>query len=140
MGATDLASLPVSLRLAQTGSGKTYTMIGGRSEDEWGVLPRAFADLFKATSERDDGTEFNFRVRLVKCAALRIDSSTTSPRSFMEVYNERIFDLLAPLSSSTLHGASVERPRSVYATSCLGRSHRNHTSLCLPSQPFTERH
>ena len=46
----------------QTGSGKTYTMIGGKSEEERGILPRAFLDLFRIASERTN-EEFSVRVR-----------------------------------------------------------------------------
>ena len=49
----------------QTGSGKTYTMIGGNAEDDRGVLPRAFADLFRLAAERADDAEFSLRVRCV---------------------------------------------------------------------------
>ena len=52
-----------SVALRQTGSGKTYTMIGGRGDEERGVLPRAFADLFRTAEERASECEYSLRVR-----------------------------------------------------------------------------
>eukprot|EP00747_Dinoflagellata_sp_TGD_P031815 gnl/TRDRNA2_/TRDRNA2_135566_c1_seq2.p1 gnl/TRDRNA2_/TRDRNA2_135566_c1~~gnl/TRDRNA2_/TRDRNA2_135566_c1_seq2.p1 ORF type:complete len:804 (-),score=157.56 gnl/TRDRNA2_/TRDRNA2_135566_c1_seq2:52-2196(-) len=57
----------------QTGSGKTHTMIGnGRSK---GIAPRAVAAIFAALSERQ---------------------GWTVEVSVLEIYNERVRDLLAP--------------------------------------------
>lgn len=62
----------------QTGSGKTYTMIGnGRSK---GVAPRAVDQIFNALEKR---------------------SCWTVEVSVLEIYNERVRDLLAPGSNIT---------------------------------------
>ncbi|XP_026165926.1 kinesin-like protein KIF11 isoform X1 [Mastacembelus armatus] len=69
----------------QTGTGKTFTMEGERSPDEqftWeddplaGIIPRTLHQIFEKLSE--NGTEFSVKV------------------SLLEIYNEELFDLLAP--------------------------------------------
>ncbi|NWV25386.1 KIF9 protein, partial [Origma solitaria] len=62
----------------QTGAGKTYTMTGATSEYQHrGIIPRAIQQVFKAAAE--------FLNVLV---TVRI--------SYLEIYNETLFDLLAP--------------------------------------------
>ena len=66
----------------QTGAGKTFTMIGDtRNYAHRGIAPRAIAQVF---SEVDSRVETDFKVRV----------------SYMEIYNERIFDLLDDKSST----------------------------------------
>ena len=60
----------------QTGSGKTYTMSGGDSWDDRGIIPRVFSYLFEQLEERRTGTEFQIFA------------------SYLEIYNENGFDLL----------------------------------------------
>lgn len=68
----------------QTGAGKTFTMLGdAQSYEHRGVAPRAISQLF---SEINSRIELEFRV---SC-------------TYMEVYNEKIFDLLSDLSSPDL--------------------------------------
>ncbi|KAL3860748.1 hypothetical protein ACJMK2_010823, partial [Sinanodonta woodiana] len=88
----------------QTGSGKTYTMLGpAEGEDSFqhemrGIVPRSFECLFNAISREQNGNpgkEF-----LLKC-------------TFLEIYNEQVFDLLEPgvglhLRESMKAGAFVE--------------------------------
>jgi centromeric protein E len=62
----------------QTASGKTFTLSG--TEDEPGIIPRAMKDIF-AFIRRTPTREY-----LLRC-------------SYLEIYNENINDLLAPLSS-----------------------------------------
>lgn len=72
----------------QTGTGKTYTMIGKRSDMEvaWdedptsGIIPRAIDQLIDALHNQQ--TEFTIRV------------------SYLELYNEDAYDLLSPLSDT----------------------------------------
>lgn len=62
----------------QTGSGKSYTMMGTRQEP--GVIPRLCADLFQ---------------RSAHLAATAPEAHELSVEvSYMEIYNERVFDLL----------------------------------------------
>lgn len=73
----------------QTGTGKTYTMEGHRSEKEltWeddphsGIIPRAISQLFDTLKDHDN--EFTVRV------------------SFLELYNEDTYDLLSPMDDTT---------------------------------------
>ncbi|CDW78393.1 kinesin motor domain containing protein [Stylonychia lemnae] len=64
----------------QTGSGKTFTMEGADlyNEELKGLLPRMFVYLFKQIEKADSALEFN-----IKC-------------SYMEIYMEKIQDLLDP--------------------------------------------
>jgi len=60
----------------QTGAGKTFTMVGGtQSFEHRGVIPRAVTSLFDMIHSRTDMT-YNVKV------------------SYMEIYNEQMFDLL----------------------------------------------
>eukprot|EP00090_Calanus_glacialis_P016225 TRINITY_DN25444_c0_g1_i1.p1 TRINITY_DN25444_c0_g1~~TRINITY_DN25444_c0_g1_i1.p1 ORF type:complete len:1065 (-),score=410.75 TRINITY_DN25444_c0_g1_i1:108-3302(-) len=71
----------------QTGTGKTFTMEGGEMRNEagisWdsdptsGIIPRALAQIFDTLIEQADSLEYSVRV------------------SFLELYNEEIFDLLS---------------------------------------------
>ncbi|XP_009989463.1 PREDICTED: kinesin-like protein KIF9, partial [Tauraco erythrolophus] len=82
----------------QTGAGKTYTMTGATAEYQHrGIIPRAIQQVFKAT-------------------ARSVDSFVTVRISYLEIYNETLFDLLA---TTTSHGTSdvpmavVDRPQGV---------------------------
>ncbi|KAM4688248.1 kinesin-like protein KIF15 isoform 2-T2 [Discoglossus pictus] len=77
----------------QTGSGKTFTMLGPSESDNFthnlrGVIPRSFEYLFflinREKEKAGDGKSF-----LCKC-------------SFIEIYNEQIFDLLDSASAGLL--------------------------------------
>ena len=61
----------------QTGSGKTYSMTGGDG-DERGIIPRVCEGLWDAADAHSATHE------------------TTVEASYMEVYNERVRDLLVP--------------------------------------------
>ncbi|KAJ2261777.1 hypothetical protein GGI01_002033 [Coemansia sp. RSA 376] len=73
----------------QTGSGKTFTMQGARDEftgpddDLRGLIPRCFEHLFARIAEEE--ARCNGRVKYL-CKA-----------SYIEIYNEAIYDLLDPL-------------------------------------------
>ena len=60
-----------------TGSGKTYTVFGGESFQDRGLIPRAISCLFK-----------EYRVRKIQGSAVRCRVS------FTEVYKEAVYDLL----------------------------------------------
>ena len=62
----------------QTGSGKSYTITGG-SESNKGLLPRLCEHLFKRVEEQTSD-ELTFKVQV----------------SYMEIYNEKLRDLLDP--------------------------------------------
>jgi kinesin family protein C1 len=71
----------------QTGSGKTFTMEGSRqSPDSHGMIPRAVEQVFETTeSLRKDGWQYELQV------------------SFLEIYNEKIRDLLGNPKEDVKH-------------------------------------
>lgn len=128
------------LAYGQTGGGKTYTMDGQQVEspspDARGVIPRTVDLIFQEVDElRHKGWDF-----AVRCTLL-------------EVYNEGIYDILAPGSaasqrpptgtdqfaskqvenSSAVHRllAKAARERHVAATACNDRSSRSHAVFQL---------
>ena len=64
----------------QSGTGKTHTMYGAGFDtpEQGGIVPRACLHLFKSLRELPGGTEATVRVQ------------------YVEIYNERLIDLLAP--------------------------------------------
>ncbi|XP_026093077.1 kinesin-like protein KIF1C [Carassius auratus] len=69
----------------QTGAGKSYTMMGRQEPGQQGIIPQMCEDLFKRTSENTD-PDLSFSVEV----------------SFMEIYCERVRDLLNPKSKGAL--------------------------------------
>ncbi|EAA04239.4 AGAP007592-PA [Anopheles gambiae str. PEST] len=61
----------------QTGSGKSYTMMG--SQDSKGIIPRLCDELFASIAAKQTD-ELNYKVEV----------------SYMEIYNEKVHDLLDP--------------------------------------------
>jgi len=75
----------------QTGTGKTFTMEGVRSEPNLrGIIPNSFAHIFGFISKLDGETKFLVRV------------------SYLEIYNENVRDLLGKDQNATLE--VKERP------------------------------
>ncbi|XP_065344579.1 kinesin-like protein KIF13A isoform X4 [Cloeon dipterum] len=64
----------------QTGSGKSYTMMGAQHDS--GIIPRLCDKLFERIAEMQS-SELTFKVEV----------------SYMEIYNERVHDLLDPTSN-----------------------------------------
>ena len=62
----------------ETGSGKTYTMIG--TDTEPGIVPLAISGLFEGIGNSEPGSEFTLKI------------------GYLELYNEHITDLLSPQS------------------------------------------
>ncbi|XP_043365716.1 kinesin-like protein KIF9 isoform X3 [Dermochelys coriacea] len=83
----------------QTGAGKTYTMTGATENYKHrGIIPRAIQQVFRAVEER-------------------IDQSITVRMSYLEIYNETLFDLLSTMPhdmSGDTHMAVVEHPHGVF--------------------------
>lgn len=66
----------------QTGAGKTFTMVGGtQSFEHRGIIPRAVTTLFDMIYSR---TDMSYNVKV----------------SYMEIYNEQMFDLLDNIGES----------------------------------------
>lgn len=85
----------------QTGSGKTYTMMGNDNDedscnqDELGLIPRICQTMF---SKMQSSTESNTTFR--------------TEASYLEIYNERVKDLLGQQSSGDQHSLKVrEHPK-----------------------------
>uniref|UniRef100_A0A914KZY6 Kinesin-like protein n=2 Tax=Meloidogyne incognita group TaxID=654580 RepID=A0A914KZY6_MELIC len=65
----------------QTGSGKSYTMMGKVNDlEEMGMIPRLCRDLFNRISENRENQQLNYTVEV----------------SYMEIYCEKVKDLLCP--------------------------------------------
>ncbi|XP_062459882.1 kinesin-like protein KIF9 isoform X4 [Pezoporus occidentalis] len=83
----------------QTGAGKTYTMMGATADYKHrGIIPRAIQQVFKATAQSTD-----------PLITVRI--------SYLEIYNETLFDLLSNVTSdgsSDMQMAIVDCPEGVY--------------------------
>uniref|UniRef100_A0A2C9KB79 Kinesin-like protein n=1 Tax=Biomphalaria glabrata TaxID=6526 RepID=A0A2C9KB79_BIOGL len=76
----------------QTGAGKTFTMTGAtESYRHRGLIPRAISQLFKLIEEK---LEYSFNVRV----------------SYLEIYNESMFDLLGTLPEASLNSNKEPDP------------------------------
>lgn len=64
----------------QTGSGKSYTMMGSSGADEGGIIPRLCDSLFERIAIQQSPPALTYKVEV----------------SYMEIYNERVHDLLDP--------------------------------------------
>ncbi|XP_037088935.1 kinesin-like protein unc-104 [Pollicipes pollicipes] len=69
----------------QTGAGKSYTMMGKAEHDQEGIIPRICRNLFQRVSNSND-----------------IDAQISVEVSYMEIYCERVRDLLNPKNKSHL--------------------------------------
>ncbi|XP_041094165.1 kinesin-like protein KIF1C isoform X3 [Polyodon spathula] len=69
----------------QTGAGKSYTMMGRQEPEQQGIIPQLCEDLFKRIVE-NKSTDLAFSVEV----------------SYMEIYCERVRDLLNPKSRGNL--------------------------------------
>ena len=77
----------------QTGTGKTFTMEGGDGREDpsvtWetdptaGIIPRALAQILDSLKEQSENVEYSVKI------------------SFLELYNEEIFDLLSSPDDTT---------------------------------------
>lgn len=90
----------------QTGSGKSFTMEGVRGDPELaGIIPRMFDHLFACIAEADPDIEFS-----IKC-------------SYLEIYMEKIMDLLDPkktnlqVKDDKVKGLYVQDATEVYVSS-----------------------
>ncbi|KAJ8006235.1 hypothetical protein DPEC_G00126200 [Dallia pectoralis] len=84
----------------QTGSGKTFTMLGPSdsdnfTDDQRGVIPRSFEYLFYLINGEVERSG-NSKSFLCKC-------------SFIEIYNEQIFDLLDSASASLFLRENIKK-------------------------------
>ncbi|CAG0883725.1 unnamed protein product [Darwinula stevensoni] len=68
----------------QTGAGKSYTMMGKQEEGQEGIIPQLCKDLFRKVHQDTSGTQYSLEV------------------SYMEIYCERVRDLLNPKNKGNL--------------------------------------
>ncbi|CRK23149.1 hypothetical protein BN1723_018575, partial [Verticillium longisporum] len=85
----------------QTGAGKSYTMMGSSIDDEEGrgVIPRIVEQIFASIMSSPSTIEYTVRV------------------SYMEIYMEKIRDLLAPQNDNL--PVHEEKSRGVYVKGLL---------------------
>ncbi|XP_061128625.1 kinesin-like protein KIF1B isoform X4 [Syngnathus typhle] len=70
----------------QTGAGKSYTMMGKQEEGQEGIIPMLCEDLFEKINEDNNKEELSYSVEV----------------SYMEIYCERVRDLLNPKNKGNL--------------------------------------
>uniref|UniRef100_A0A8C2YXZ3 plus-end-directed kinesin ATPase n=1 Tax=Cyclopterus lumpus TaxID=8103 RepID=A0A8C2YXZ3_CYCLU len=70
----------------QTGSGKSYTMMGRQEEGQEGIIPMLCEDLFEKINEHTNKEQLSYSVEV----------------SYMEIYCERVRDLLNPKNKGNL--------------------------------------
>ena len=85
----------------QTGAGKSYTMMGAdiEDEDQRGIIPRIVEQMFRSIMQSPNNIEYTVRV------------------SYMEIYMERIRDLLVPQNDNL--PVHEEKSRGVYVKGLL---------------------
>ncbi|XP_041952479.1 kinesin-like protein KIF1A isoform X3 [Alosa sapidissima] len=70
----------------QTGAGKSYTMMGKQEKDQEGIIPLLCEDLFTKISDGSNDNSLSYSVEV----------------SYMEIYCERVRDLLNPKNKGNL--------------------------------------
>ncbi|KAM7379325.1 hypothetical protein PAMP_004888 [Pampus punctatissimus] len=70
----------------QTGAGKSYTMMGRQEKDQQGIIPLLCEDLFTKISDSNNDNSMSYSVEV----------------SYMEIYCERVRDLLNPKNKGNL--------------------------------------
>ncbi|KAF8424119.1 kinesin family protein [Tirmania nivea] len=73
-----------------TGTGKTFTMRGGKSVTERGVIPRLLSAIYKRGKELEKKSEGQITV--------------TVDMTYYEIYNDKVFDLFEPPEKRSLAG------------------------------------
>ncbi|XP_066565240.1 kinesin-like protein KIF1A isoform X6 [Amia ocellicauda] len=70
----------------QTGAGKSYTMMGKQEKDQMGIIPLLCEDLFSRINDSNNDNGMSYSVEV----------------SYMEIYCERVRDLLNPKNKGNL--------------------------------------
>ena len=94
-----------------TGSGKTHTMMGSEdvNSEEAGLIPRiccCLVSILNGTTSRTKGPD-DADVRIV---------SSISTVSFIEIYNEKVYDLLSQNAAAACRVGYLEQMCSEYFT------------------------
>lgn len=80
----------------QTGSGKTFTMEGGCGTEQYGIIPRAFNMIFTCMDDLK-----------------RMGWDLTLKVSFLEIYNEIIYDLLTSSKDQEHHDIKMVNSKGI---------------------------
>jgi len=75
----------------QTGAGKSYTMMGKNEPEQEGIIPRLCGELFQRITSLQTQTSTRYTVEV----------------SYMEIYCERVRDLLSPKKTPNSHNLRV---------------------------------
>ncbi|UJR32870.1 hypothetical protein I4U23_020331 [Adineta vaga] len=84
----------------QTGAGKSFTMMGKNESDQQGIIPRLCGELFERITASTSPT-----------TSSRIKPRYTVEVSYMEIYCERVRDLLSPKKSQSTNVGSSHNLR-----------------------------
>ncbi|KAJ7306364.1 hypothetical protein JRQ81_009708 [Phrynocephalus forsythii] len=102
----------------QTGAGKSYTMMGKQEENQAGIIPQLCEELFEKINDNSN-EEMSYSVEV----------------SYMEIYCERVRDLLNPKNKGNLRvrehpllGPYVEDLSKLAVTSTVAATNMNETS------------
>ncbi|CAF4798457.1 unnamed protein product, partial [Rotaria magnacalcarata] len=79
----------------QTGAGKSYTMMGKNESDQQGIIPRLCGELFERIISSSSQKKPHYTVEV----------------SYMEIYCERVRDLLSPKKSQSTNVGSSHNLR-----------------------------
>jgi len=84
----------------QTGAGKSFTMMGKNESDQQGIIPRLCGELFQRITSTVSPTSSSY-----------IKPRYTVEVSYMEIYCERVRDLLSPKKSQSTNVGSSHNLR-----------------------------
>lgn len=75
----------------QTGSGKSYSIVG--YPGNLGIIPRSCTEIFRRVTERENNPDNSIKHEIVL--------------SMIEIYNEKVHDLLSPPASRPKDGLNI---------------------------------
>ena len=125
----------------QTGSGKTYTMEGFLSDPERkGIIPRMMDALFEGLVEASESTEFTLRVSFLEIYLERIHDLLDSTKTNLQVKEDKVRGIYVQNSTQLYVSSPSEMMkvmlagsanRSIAATRMNERSSRSHSIFCV---------
>ena len=125
----------------QTGSGKTYTMEGFLSDVERkGIIPRMMDALFEGLVEASESTEFTLRVSFLEIYLERIHDLLDSTKTNLQVKEDKVRGIYVQNSTELYVSSPSEMMkvmlagsanRSIAATRMNERSSRSHSIFCV---------
>jgi kinesin family protein 5 len=125
----------------QTGSGKTYTMEGFLSDPERkGIIPRMMDALFQGLVDASESTEFTLRVSFLEIYLERIHDLLDSSKNNLQVKEDKVRGIYVQNSTELFVSSPSEMMkvmmagsanRSIAATRMNERSSRSHSIFCV---------